>query len=449
MVTPTKNDVFDAIPLNEEYDGFYVFVTGDAVREAVCDNNPQKIELLAVPHQSIENPVDILSNRMENDGNSHTKFIDSNGYSVRLPRRWSSDKKEKYGFGSAVVEPGTKVETAVEYELELQTVTANAIAYDIRNSEFMNPHNGIEDAYAGVLRHIPLDGENNEWIIEVARLASKTGYEVEAGTIHRAKNEKSVSYTSHSQAGKELIKTFEVATSPRAYFDVLRKMDVLNDLYPFINDLIDVPAGPPGTHEEGDSYEHTMMVLESMFNLRGNDVTALLAALVHDIGKSNTPSDILPSHYGHGNRGAKMLDSIIKEYSFGTENGRAMKSAARFHMRLHSVDEMGEGKIMNMVADIENSNSPFDIDLLLDIGDADTQGREVADGKTNEFNREKIKERLEAAKKAYNMCDGSTTMKKRNIKPSDVGESNKYSGDNIKNMIHQDRVEKMREILSN
>lgn len=446
MLNKPDSDVFDAIPIDDEYDGFFVFVVGKPVRETIRGNNPKTLSLIAVPHKSIDDPVSILSERMETDGNSSIKFIDSNGYNVRLPRRWKANEEDFYGYEMGVVEPGTDVEDAIEYELELQTVTNNAVAYDIRNGDFIDPFDGMKDTYAGVIRHIDLDGERDNWILDVAQTASETGFDVDQLAIDRAVDKETINIPP-KRAGRHIISAFESAEYPRLFFDVLKYMDVLDDVYPFINNLIGVPAGPVGTHEEGDSYEHTMMVLESMFDIRGNDVPALLAALGHDVGKGETPDDILPSHYGHGNRGANMIDSIGRTFGFGKDNRRVMKAAARFHMRLHSITEMGEAKIMKMVVDVERMSAPFDIDLLLDIGEADTNGRKTPDDVPNEYHREDIREKLVAAQEVYYSCDADYSMNKRNITASEIGDGKKYEGHQIKNIIRQDRVEKMRQLI--
>lgn len=233
-----------------------------------------------------------------------------------------------------------------------------------------------------------------------------------------------------------------LATSdnPRNYFDSLAETGKLSEVFPEIDALKGVEAGPPGTHQEGDAYEHTMMVLNAMHDIRGNDVPALLAALAHDLGKGRTPDDVLPSHYKHERRGMSVVDDMEDRLNLPSDTADLMREAARFHMRVHKMDEMGAAKVMDMVMAIEESTSPFTIDMLVDLGEADTVGRDAAPGEEKEFDRGLAEDRLSRALQAFNEIDEGMAVDDRS-KPADA-----YTDSQIENFVKQDRVERMREL---
>ena len=57
------------------------------------------------------------------------------------------------------------------------------------------------------------------------------------------------------------------------------------------------------------------------------------AALMHDIGKGETPEEMLPHHYGHEDRGAAVMREITAVLGLPRLWSRCAEFAAREHMR--------------------------------------------------------------------------------------------------------------------
>ena len=66
---------------------------------------------------------------------------------------------------------------------------------------------------------------------------------------------------------------------------------------------------PEKYHPEGDSYVHTMMVLDESAK-QTEKIEIRFSALVHDLGKGITPKEMLPHHYGHDKNGVKLVESL-------------------------------------------------------------------------------------------------------------------------------------------
>ena len=66
---------------------------------------------------------------------------------------------------------------------------------------------------------------------------------------------------------------------------------------------------PEEYHPEGDSYNHTMIVVDKSVELT-DDVAIRFACLVHDLGKGVTPKEMYPHHYGHDEKGVELVGNL-------------------------------------------------------------------------------------------------------------------------------------------
>lgn len=427
--------------VGDEYDGFSPFVIGETARSIYNGNLPYSMEIVAVPKSNMteDSALERLKAQMNPSDKGSRYVTDSDGNLVRLPR------KREVGENFATIENVSydqSVYDIITEELARQRFTINALAFDMRHDQFVDPFGGIEDISNKQVHYRGLEFDYYDWVVEASSLATRLGFTVSDETLELA-GDVPAERIPTEEIRKEMVAVFEESNTPRAFFDTLREMSVLDGVFPVLDKMIGIPAGPEGTHLEGDTYEHTMCVVEEMYALRGNDVSALLAALGHDFGKTVTDKDT-DTHYNHDSLGIDVVDEFADTYSISENDRRIMKAGARFHMRIHAVPKMGSNKVMRMVKDIEKSSS-ITIDLLLDLAEADTEGRETAPDKRKTFERSLICERLENAQRAFHAVSASDALEKRGITSDQIGDGKNYTGDQIKNIIHQDRVEKMRE----
>lgn len=227
----------------------------------------------------------------------------------------------------------------------------------------------------------------------------------------------------------ELEKTFKQAENPSKFFRILDEVGALEKTFPELAKLINVPAGPPEHHQEGSAFEHTMMVLDEMHELRPNDELALLMAMAHDLGKSKTPTETLPNHYGHGENGARQSREMFARLAMSREQVNAMKEATRHHMRLQNIEEMRDSTVLSTW---QNLRFP---DRMIDLLEADARGR-IPEG---DFDRELIESRFEQAQRAFNEVTGQDLIDE-GYSPDEMG------GEEFGNLVHQRRVERMGKI---
>jgi tRNA nucleotidyltransferase (CCA-adding enzyme) len=91
--------------------------------------------------------------------------------------------------------------------------------------------------------------------------------------------------------------------NPSRFITTLRDCGALQKILPEVDALFGVPQ-PPQHHPEIDCGIHTMMVLDDAAH-HGYALEVRFAA-GHDLGKGNTPKDILLRHIGHEARGVDL-----------------------------------------------------------------------------------------------------------------------------------------------
>ena len=89
-----------------------------------------------------------------------------------------------------------------------------------------------------------------------------------------------------------------------------------------------VPAGPAAYHS-GSVLEHAGRVMDAV----AGDSLAVWMAFVHDAGKLETPSEILPHHYGHEARGVVLAQAWGKALDLPGAMVACGCMAAREHMK--------------------------------------------------------------------------------------------------------------------
>lgn len=138
-------------------------------------------------------------------------------------------------------------------------------------------------------------------------------------------------------------------------------MNKLINLFPLnmrgeITDILNQMKGIPQPiefHPEGDVFNHTLIVTQKVKNA-GGDLPTIFATLMHDIGKINTPADILPKHIGHDKRGVEMIQELKNGITnIPIEWWDTAEFVAGEHMRAHNV--VKKNKIKKMIIDANNT----------------------------------------------------------------------------------------------
>lgn len=226
--------------------------------------------------------------------------------------------EKKTGLGHKEFKTTTSKNITIEEDLARRDITINAIAKEVLTGKIIDPFNGIQDIKNKIIRATTKAfAEDPLRVYRVARFAAKTGFKVEPQTLKLMESLKpELTTLSKERVFHEFKKALQTDT-PSIFFNVLREANVLEVHFKEIYELIG-SLQPVEYHPEGDSYNHTMLVVDKSATLT-SDTAIRFAALVHDLGKGVTPKSMYPHHYGHDEKGVEIVQK------FGTRIGAPNK----------------------------------------------------------------------------------------------------------------------------
>lgn len=263
-------------------------------------------------------------------------------------------KERKSGKGHKEFEIENGKNISIEEDLKRRDMTINSIAEEVFTGKLIDPFNGAKDIENKVIRATSNSFmEDPLRVYRVARFAASLDFEVEDNTIDMMRNLKGELNTlSKERVFTEFRKALET-NKPSKFFDVLRRANVLDVHFKEIYDLIG-NIQPEKYHPEGDSYNHTMIVVDHAAELT-NDVKIRFSALVHDLGKGVTPKDMLPHHYGHDEKGVKLVGDLGNRIGVPKSWLKCGKIAAKEHMRGGIFNKMTPAKQVDFITRVSKS----------------------------------------------------------------------------------------------
>lgn len=229
-------------------------------------------------------------------------------------------------------------------DLVRRDFTVNAMALDMVTGELLDPFGGVSDVEHGVLATPSTPelsfSDDPLRMMRAARFAAQLGFRpvpelVEAMTAMADR----IRIVSAERVRDELIKTI-MAPNPRVGLNLLVVTGLAEHVIP---ELAALRMERDEHNRHKDVYEHTLTVLDQTIDLEerrlgGPDLTARLAALLHDIGKPRTrrfePGGKVSFHH-HDVVGAKMATKRMQELRFPTDQIKAVAKLVELHLRFH------------------------------------------------------------------------------------------------------------------
>ncbi|HMR22857.1 MAG TPA: CCA tRNA nucleotidyltransferase, partial [Micropruina sp.] len=228
-------------------------------------------------------------------------------------------------------------------DLVRRDFTVNAMALDMVTGELLDPFGGLSDVEHGVLATPSTPelsfSDDPLRMMRAARFAAQLGFRpVPAVVAAMTAMADRIRIVSAERVRDELIKTI-MAPDPRVGLNLLVVTGLAEHVLP------ELPALRMERDEHNrhkDVYEHTLTVLDQTIDLEprlgGPDLTARLAALLHDIGKPRTrrfePGGKVSFHH-HDVVGAKLATKRMQELRFPTDQIKAVAKLVELHLRFH------------------------------------------------------------------------------------------------------------------
>lgn len=284
-----------------------------------------------------------------------------------------TERKTARGYQGFAVYAAPDV--TLEQDLLRRDFTINAIAEDA-DGKLIDPHNGIADLRAGILRHVSTAfGEDPVRILRAARFAARFGFTIAPDTLALMRgmvNNGEVDALVAERVWQELARGL-MEKKPSRFFETLRSCGALDRIIPEVDALFGVPQ-PEKHHPEIDCGIHTMLVVDDAAH---HDYTleTRYAALTHDLGKGNTPKDILPRHIGHELRSVELVKQLSERLRASSECRDLALLAARYHGDIHRAKELRAETIIKLFQSADAWRRPERFAHLLQACASDARGR--------------------------------------------------------------------------
>ena len=287
-------------------------------------------------------------------GNSFPVYrveIENNFCEIAFARREKKIGKGYRGF-KAIFDPTV----TIEEDLFRRDTTINAIAIELPDRKIIDPYNGIEDIANKKIRAISKHFVDDPVrALRAARQSAQFNFEITDETII-AMNKCSDELA--NEPGERIFNELNLALQtdkPSIFFRSLERAKLLEIIFPEIYQLIG-KTQPTEFHPEGDSFEHTMNIVDEVAAVNSKPIVRF-AALVHDIGKGVTPKEMLPHHYGHDFKGLAVINEWNQRMTFPRDWLKAAKFIIEHHM--HAPLYKRPGKIVDLIMKIKSSRLTF------------------------------------------------------------------------------------------
>lgn len=284
-----------------------------------------------------------------------------------------TERKTARGYQGFAVYAAPDV--TLEQDLSRRDFTINAIA-QAANGTLIDPYHGQADLQAGVLRHVSnAFSEDPVRILRGARFAARFGFTIAPETLQLMRDmvgNGEVDALVAERVWQELARGL-MEQQPSLFIQTLRECGALRKIMPELDALFGVPQ-PPLYHPEIDCGIHTLLVLDDAAQ-HGYPLAVRFAALTHDLGKGNTPKDILPRHIGHELRGVELVKSLSERLRVPTECRDLAHLTARYHGDIHRASQLRAETVIKLFQSADAWRRPGRFGELLQACAADARGR--------------------------------------------------------------------------
>ena len=360
-------------------DGGRALLVGGCVRDELMGKHPKDwdVEVYGIEPERLRELLDAFDT-VNVVGEAFTVYKVGAHLDISLPRR---ERKTGRGHRAFFIEGDP--EMTVEEATARRDFTINAILQDPLTGEIIDPCNGRADLEDKILRAVSLEtfGEDSLRVLRAAQFAARFEFDVDPETVTLCRAIDLSDLPSERIWG-EMEKLLLRAEHPSIGLQWLRDLGVIDQLFPEIKALIDVPQDS-AWHPEGDVFVHTLLVADRAHELiddlpYAKQVTVMVAALAHDFGKPATTEFIdgrLRSR-GHEEAGVEPTLSFLEKLNIHTLDGYDVRAQVLALVRDHlkpgeyfkKREEVGDGPFRRLARKCE-------LDLLYRVAKADSLGR--------------------------------------------------------------------------
>lgn len=284
-----------------------------------------------------------------------------------------TERKTALGYKGFAVYAAPDV--TLEQDLSRRDFTINAIA-QAEDGSLTDPYHGMADLKAGILRHVSSAfNEDPVRILRAARFVARFGFAIAPETMLLMQSmvaNGEVDALVPERVWQELARGL-MEKNPSRFITTLRDCGALIKILPEVDALFGVPQ-PPQHHPEIDCGIHTMMVLDDTAR-QNYTLEVRFAALMHDLGKGNTPQDILPRHIGHEKRSVDLLLGLCERLRIPGDCRDLGLLVAQYHGDVHRAMQLRPDTIVRLFNSCDVWRKPERFLRILEACTSDARGR--------------------------------------------------------------------------
>jgi len=286
--------------------------------------------------------------------------------------------ERKIGKGYVGFETSFDPTVTVEEDLARRDITINAMAMD-ENENMIDPYGGQEDIKQKQLRHVTTAFvEDPLRVLRVCRFSARYNY------LSFKINDETLSLMRTIVESRELetlavervwmeTKKALMERTPSIYFESLRSCGALSELFPEVYRLFGVEQRKE-FHPEIDAGIHTMMTIDKAAELHAC-AEVRFACLVHDLGKADTPKDVLPKHIGHEVLSVKRVNQLCKRLMVPNSYSQLAIYVAKYHTQCHQALTLRPATIVKLFESLDAYRKKDNLTNFLLACKADGLGR--------------------------------------------------------------------------
>lgn len=311
-------------------------------------------------------------------------------------------------------------------DVERRDFTVNMLLRDLSSGEVVDLTGvSADDIKQGILRGHPGISPDKMFtddplrMLRLIRFQCKYGWKVPLSMLRSVKNNaEQIEKISWERIQEELIKIMKLGRTDQA-IKLMKATGLLPLVLPEIYGLIGVKHDPE-THQEGDVYKHTLLVLSNA----PPTIEGQLAALLHDVGKPQTQEFVGDRirFFGHAEIGGEMAEAILRRLKFDNKTIKTVRHLVENHMQPHYLKDATPKALRKFVRKVGEEA----LEQVLELAEADALGKMPPENYIPEL-RNKIKEVMETPITTKPILNGKEIMELLNIKPGPkVGEVSRF-----------------------
>lgn len=414
------------IPSNVKYiiDEFYknnyeAFMVGGCIRDALLCKVPKDYDIATSAKPEI---TEKLFKKTIPTGIKHgtvTVLIDNEPYEVTTYRTEGKYKDNRRPDEVYFV-------SDIKEDLSRRDFTINAFAYNSREG-LKDFFGGLDDLNNSLIRSV---GDANKRFNEDAlrmlraiRFSTQLNFDIEENTLNAIKNNKDLIKNISSERIRDELCKILVSKNVRKGLNLLEKCGLLQIIIPEI--VPSIGFDQKNMHHFEDVFNHTISVIEKC----PEDLTIILAALLHDIGKPDVffiDDNGNGRFFGHNTRSEKIARDVLNRLRFDNKTIKAVCILVREHMNvLDNASNLAIKRLINRVSK-ENIYSLLALQKadILSLNDPNVALYKVSDMKNKIDNIIDSNTPLTVKDLAI---DGGILIKELNLKPGKIiGETLDY-----------------------